>query len=395
MKQSALREAPTMRWPLGCCLLAMVGIAGCSVDVDKLRASVGDRRDAAGSAAPDLRPDISPDAISPTDGPGWSPDESTTASDGAVPADAGPADQTQDPGDAKDNPDTGKAEAPPDGDAAPPPDLPTDSSDLASDLPVPALDAPDPDDGAAPEVRPEASDADAAGDGEQPSDAEDSGGLGNGASCTSAEQCQSGFCLGLPGRCCVQSCASACYRANQCSTTGACVAASGAITCGDLDALCGLTVRDYANASEWSLQTDLQVGDQATGSDPHALSAVPSELGGSPWIRPSRNSKSATANPLVTFTLSAPADVYVGIDTRVSSPSWLSSWTDSGLSISYLVRSAYEPNTTVTQRLRMARFPAGDVSLGPLGCYSTSSCSMYLTIIRFVDQPSGTPPTCR
>jgi hypothetical protein len=96
----------------------------------------------------------------------------------------------------------------------------------------------------------------------------------------------------------------------------------------------------------------------------------------------------------VTFTLSAPADVYVGIDTRVVTPSWLSSWTDSGLTISYTVYSSSGPPSTVTQRLRKARLPEGEVSLGPLGCFSTSNCSMYLTIIRFVDQQTG-PATCR
>lgn len=379
----------------------MVGVASCSVDVDKLRAPLADRRDTAGGAAPDLRPDIDPDTSSPADGPAWRPDEPTAVIDGAVPTDASPVGDPRDRADATDDPEMGKVDAPEDGDAGvtsdlPPsfPDLPADSPGLSLDSPVPP-DALGLDDAADHDASPEAGDADAAGDVERPTDARDTGGLGNGASCTSADQCQSGFCVGLPGRCCAQGCSSVCYRPNQCSTTGSCVAAAGAITCGDLDALCGLNVRDYANAYEWSLQTNLQVGDQATGSDPHALSAVPSELGGSPWIRPSRNSKSATTNPLLTFTLSAPADVYVGIDTRVSTPSWLSSWTDSGLSISYVVRSTYEPTTTVTQRLRLARFPAGDVSLGPLGCFSTSNCSMYLTIIRFVDQPSDMSPICR
>jgi hypothetical protein len=384
------------------------------VDVGNLRAVAAKSPDAAANGARDLRSDLDPGATSDGDGPGSQPDEPTATDDADAPADDGPEADAPAVGDAMDAPETAKRDSPPDDVASVTPDLPEDSPDLPADFPdlppvaldlpedssdlpdaSPDLARPDVEDSAPADASPEAADTDAASDLRSPADTRETGGQSNGSACTNADQCQSGFCVGSPARCCVQSCSSVCYRANQCSTIGACVAAAGTITCGDLDALCGLSVRDYANASEWSLRTNLQVGDLATGSDPHTISAVPSELRGSPWIRPSRDSKSTTMNPLVTFTLSASADVYVGIDTRLSVPSWLSSWTDSGMTISYQVISSSEPTTTVTQRLFQARFPAGDVSLGPLGCVSTSNCSMYLTIIRFADQQSGTPPTCR
>ena len=398
-------ETPTMKEPFGVCLLAVAAITGCSVDVGKLRAVAAKGADAAADGAPDRLPDIVADATGDVDDSGAPPDEPTATADGDGAVDDGSVGDVEGLGDATDSPELGESDATLDDDASATADLPEDTPDLpeaSPDLPEDSPDLPEvsPDlapteveDSATPDVSPETSEADAASDLAAPADASDAGGLSTGSACTSADQCQSGFCIA--SRCCVQSCASACYRANQCSRSGSCTAVAGTITCGDLDALCGLTVYDYANASEWSLRTNLQVGDVATGSDQHTLSTVPSALRGSPWLRPSRNSKSATMNPLLTFTLSAPADVYVGIDTRVSAPSWLSGWTDSGMTISYVVYSTSEPTTTVTQRLHTARFPAGSVSLGPLGCISTSDCSMYLTLIRFADQPSGTAPSCR
>lgn len=387
-----------MKGPLAFCLLAVAATTGCSVDVSKLRALPASRQDAAPDAALDHPPGVGPDAADDADGPGSKPDEPPATSDGDNPVGDGPASDGEDVDDAAGNPELGESDATSDGDASLTPDLPPVSPDLLGDMPdlppaSPDLAPSDAEDAAASDASPEASDADAEGDLAAADDAGEAGGLGNGSPCTSADQCQSGFCIA--SRCCVQSCSSVCYRANQCSRAGSCTPAVGTVTCGELDAVCGLTIYDYVNAGTWSFQKNLQVGNVATGSDQHTLSAVPSELLGSVWIRPSRDSKSVTTNPLLDFTLSAPADVYVGIDTRVSVPSWMSGWTNSGLTISYLVYSTSEPTTTVTQRLYTARFPAGEVSLGPLACTATSYCSMYLTIIRFADQPAGMAPNCR
>lgn len=204
--------------------------------------------------------------------------------------------------------------------------------------------------------------------------------LVNGATCATSAQCSSGFCLGSPGQCC-QDCTSTCYAANQCSA-GACVPASGTVAVAAGDALCGLKVDDSSNASAWSFQTNLQVGDQAMAGESTPLTVVSSEVAGLPWIRPSRLSKSATASPLVTFTLSAPADVYVGVDTRIAAPAWVSGWTDSGAAVAYYSSST---GTTAVQTLWKTRFAAGSVALGPLGCSSTTPCSMYLVVIKFAN----------
>jgi hypothetical protein len=198
--------------------------------------------------------------------------------------------------------------------------------------------------------------------------------------------------IGSPG--------AACYK---CSASNSCVPAPGTVTCGSQDSLCGLVVNDPANAGQWSFQPNLQFGNQALGTDSYNFtSAVSAEVAGSAWIRPSGLSKSATSNPLVTFTIGAPADVYVGLDSHLSPPSWLAGWTATGKTIAF---SAGSSSSAVTQNLWKARFPAGAVALGPLGCAASDvNCSMYITAIKFVDQPTGsggeglacvqTPPVC-
>jgi hypothetical protein len=381
-------------------LLATMAM-GCQVDIGSLRAQPGPRWDAASdvptgdASGPSSQRDTQdPDVDEPL-----ARADAWIAEDGGMLAD-GPAVEASPDGAVLDGGpgmgDTPATDAPlPPEDAPIPDDLAAagaDSAQTSPDAVVAALDAmPDAtlDASGDPSPRPDVVDAgadtvDAALATDVPPD---TSGRPNGSSCSSADQCQSGFCVGTTGRCCSQSCTSACYRPNVC-TTGSCVPVQGAIACSDLDAICGLSVNDWANASDWSLRANLQVGDQATSTDPHLLSSVPTELAGSPWIRPSRQSKTATGNPLVTFTLSNPADVYVGIDTRLTAPAWMASWTDSQLTIAYRVVSVGEPTSTVTQRLWQARFPAGDVELGPLACINTSNCSMYLTVVRFADQPT-------
>lgn len=396
-------EKPIMKGALALCLLVLAVIPACSVDMSKLRpphgaspdaASDGVLADATGTASEATDSALLPDGPAVTgDGAPSSTDGPMTGSDGASDISGHETGATLDSGlptsdlapTSSDLPETSL-------DSPRTPDLPADFlADAEPDLPLPA-------DSSSDQLADSATYDDASSDADASTlagDASEAGGLANGVACTSAAQCRSGFCVGAAGRCCAQECASACYRPNQCSAAGACTPVPGTVTCGELDAVCGLTVNDPASAMYWSFQKNLRVGSLATGTDQHTISAVPAELAGAPWIRPARGSKTVTTNPLVTFTLSAPADVYVGIDSRVSAPSWMSAWSDSGMSIAYSVYSPYEPTTTVTQRLFVARFPAGDVPLGPMACTDTSTCSMYLTILRFADQAIGTASTCK
>jgi|GEM_PF-4573027 len=378
-------------------LASLIVLGGCSVDLGKLRAPDAQRSGVAADAAGDLPPSGLDSPTGDGDAHPAVPDAPNTTGDAPGPIDAAPetVGDVERPVDEGEEGEAGGIfdaieDTTAQGRDAMFEDVPAplpDGSQSALDLAPPEADGPE---GDASSERPSTNDdAPAAPDLAPSLDVGgDTPGQGNGTACSSSGQCSSGFCVGNPGTCCSQACTSACYQPNQCMT-GACVPTNGAITCGSQDAVCGLVVNDLMNAREWSLRSEIQVGDQALGSDPYLLSAVPLEVAGFPWIRPSRSSKTTTANPLVTFTLSAPADVYVGVDTRVAIPSWLSSWTDSGATLSYLSTSSTGPPTTVTQRLLKATFAAGSVALGPLGCASTANCSMYLTVIKFVDQPSG------
>lgn len=133
-----------------------------------------------------------------------------------------------------------------------------------------------------------------------------------------------------------------------------------------------LSVRDTANAADWSVQASLQNGAVQYGDRTYALTTVPALVAGGRWIRTANDSKSYTGDPTVTFTISRAADVYVAIDDRVGARPWMTGWTNTGQK---LVNNEGEPKSfTIFRR----NFPAGTVSLGP----STSAGSMYTVIVK-------------
>lgn len=133
-----------------------------------------------------------------------------------------------------------------------------------------------------------------------------------------------------------------------------------------------LSVRDTANAADWSVQPSLQNGAVQYGDRIYAFTTVPSLVAGGRWIRTANDSKGYTGDPTVTFTISQAADVYVAIDDRVGARPWMTGWTNTGQK---LVNNEGEPrNFSIFRR----NFPAGTVSLGP----STSAGSMYTVIVK-------------
>jgi alpha-galactosidase len=137
----------------------------------------------------------------------------------------------------------------------------------------------------------------------------------------------------------------------------------------------GLTVSDPANAASWSVQSNLQAGAAQYGDRAFTLTAVPAALRGAQWVRTANGSKAATADPLVTFTISQQATVSVAVDTRIGRRPWMdASWADGG---THLTNSESTPKTfEVFQRT----FPAGRVTLGPNGGTSGGS-SMYTVVV--------------
>jgi polygalacturonase len=137
----------------------------------------------------------------------------------------------------------------------------------------------------------------------------------------------------------------------------------------------GLSVGDTANAADWSVQSDLRTGVVQYGDRTATLTTVPAALVGAQWIRTANDSKAATANPLVRFSISRAATVAVAVDTRLGRRSWMdSSWTDTGTQLVNSESSARR--FQVFQR----SFPAGEVALGPNGDPGNTS-SMYTVAV--------------
>ncbi len=135
----------------------------------------------------------------------------------------------------------------------------------------------------------------------------------------------------------------------------------------------GLTVADSANAADWSVQSNLHVGSVQYGDRTYTITAVPSALTGQQWIRTANDSKAATANPLVRFTINRSATVAVAVDTRIGRRPWMdSTWTDTGTSL------RNNESTPRTFEVFTKTFAAGTVALGPNG--STGS-SNYVIVV--------------
>jgi polygalacturonase len=151
--------------------------------------------------------------------------------------------------------------------------------------------------------------------------------------------------------------------------------ASATVTAGTTGGLTisGLSAKDTANAADWSVQSNLHVGSVQYGDRTFTVTAVPTALGGAAWIRTANDSKGATTNPLVTFSVNKQATVAVAVDTRIGRRSWMdSSWTDTGTQI------RNNESTPRSFEVFTKTFPAGQVGLGPNG--STSS-SMYMIVV--------------
>lgn len=86
--------------------------------------------------------------------------------------------------------------------------------------------------------------------------------------------------------------------------------------------LSNLTVRDTANANDWSAQSNLRIGNQAFGDRTFTVASLPTALVGAAWIRVAQDSKSSTADPLATFSINQQATVYVAVESRAGRLPW-------------------------------------------------------------------------
>ncbi|HEV2953194.1 MAG TPA: right-handed parallel beta-helix repeat-containing protein, partial [Candidatus Dormibacteraeota bacterium] len=137
-----------------------------------------------------------------------------------------------------------------------------------------------------------------------------------------------------------------------------------------------LIVGDTANAANWSIQNNLQVGNVEYNDRTYTMTSIPTTLLGAQWIKPAMASKTSTANPLVTFTISASMTIHVAVDTRLGKRPWMdSTWTDSATQI------VDSESTPTHYEIFQKTFAAGQVTLGP-NVGSGSSYAQYLVIAK-------------
>jgi formylglycine-generating enzyme required for sulfatase activity len=133
--------------------------------------------------------------------------------------------------------------------------------------------------------------------------------------------------------------------------------------------------------SRWSVAEDLRTGQVMYGDRNYTYQQVPDALRGCAYIRPANDSVANAADPLVVFTLTAEATVYVGHDPRGRLPACLREW----------------PKTDLTVRgggarfiLYAKRFAAGEpVRLSGVG--QSSGCAMYVILIKPVAAAGDAP----
>lgn len=131
-----------------------------------------------------------------------------------------------------------------------------------------------------------------------------------------------------------------------------------------------LSVKDKANASHWSVQTGLAKGKKVYGDATPTFTSVPKVLSGAAWIRDADKSRTSKADPLVTFTVSRAADVYVGLDSRATQPAWLdATWT--------AATATEKASGGVTYHLWSKHVAAGTVALGPQASAASAKVHQY------------------
>ena len=136
-----------------------------------------------------------------------------------------------------------------------------------------------------------------------------------------------------------------------------------------------LIVYDSENAQDWSIQSNLQVGDALFGDRDFTIVTAPEQYVGLDWIRTANNSKGYEGNPLVSFRIADSADVIIAFDDRLTVRDWLSDWTDTGDEIT---NSESTPNTF---SLYMKEFAENNtISLGPVA--QTSGANNYIILVK-------------
>ncbi len=136
-----------------------------------------------------------------------------------------------------------------------------------------------------------------------------------------------------------------------------------------------LVVYDSENAQDWSIQSNLQIGDVLFGDRDYTIVTIPGKYIGIEWIRSANDSKGYEGNPLVSFRILDSANVIIAFDDRLTIRDWLSDWTDTGDDITN------SESTPRTFSLFTKKFTDNDtIQLGPVA--QTSGANNYIILVK-------------
>ena len=146
-----------------------------------------------------------------------------------------------------------------------------------------------------------------------------------------------------------------------------------------------LIVNDSENASDWSVQSGLKVGDKVYGDRDITVSDMPAELTGAEVIRTACDSKMYTGQ-LASFTAGEDIAVYAAVDSRVNSRlDWLKSWTDTGAAVT-------TSNNVQLELFRKTAKSGESVELGTNGGEGESANYIVFALPLAADKPVTTSP---
>ncbi|WP_420146915.1 hypothetical protein, partial [Spirosoma sp.] len=123
--------------------------------------------------------------------------------------------------------------------------------------------------------------------------------------------------------------------------------------------------------NEWSVQTWLDTGTKQYADDKTAFRSLPSNLYGAEWIRGPKQWSGTESGKLPTFTVSADADVFIGLDARITQkPTWIAAYEDT--------KTRFENSQGTVFEVYRKRFSKGaTVTLGRNGLTTTCTASPY------------------
>lgn len=135
----------------------------------------------------------------------------------------------------------------------------------------------------------------------------------------------------------------------------------------------GLTVMDIPNGMDWSLQQNFQNGAKIFGDREFIFTNIPAALNGAEWISTACDSKKFT-DTQAEFTAGADAYIYVALDTRIGTPTWLSDWTKT------VMTCTDNGNPVVTYEIYQKQVKTGENVT--LGAVAMNSCVNYAVFAK-------------